>query len=108
MRAQLDLAKKIAESEYAEEFYVCTSVGVLCISGGSDFLSSLNYPSISIQYLGNQTFKVTYSGKPLDSNSLEKHKCHSSQVFSLLESLFLRLKLESEEIQKAQQSQNLN
>jgi hypothetical protein len=93
--SQIELVNKIAESKYANEFYPHTSLYYLCISSAKDFEDKLTVPMVSITYLGNQTFKIEYWNRYMESNRLLKQHCHSSQVWSLLESLFLRLSVES-------------
>lgn len=92
MKPQFDLAKQIAVSKYAEEFYPSTSMATLNISNFENYADQIKNPSININYSGNQFFKITYSENPSQTHKSEKLKCHQSQVFSLLESLFLRIK----------------
>ena len=91
MKPQLDLVKQIAVSKYAAEFYPSTSMATLDISKFENHFDQIKNPSISINYSGDQFFKITYSENPSQTHNLEKFQCHQSQIFSLLESLFLRM-----------------
>lgn len=92
----LDLVKTITASEYAETFYPSISMDTLCISMEGDYKERLKSPMISVAYLGEQIFKVKYWTKPLQTHNLQVWDCHISEVWSLLESLFLRLKVETD------------
>ena len=92
MKLQLDLVEQIAKSKYAEEFYPCTSIATLIISHFETYADQNKNPSISVNFVGNQIFKITFSENPSQTHKIEKFECHQSQAFSLLESLFLRMK----------------
>lgn len=92
MKPQLDLVRQIAYSKYAEEFYPSTSMATLNISNFEHYADQIKNPSISVSYSRDQIFKITFSENPLHTHKIEKFECHQSQIFSLLESLFLRMK----------------
>lgn len=92
MKPQLDLVKQIAVSKYAGEFYPATSMATLIISNFENYADQIKNPSISVKFLKNQSFEISYSENSSQTHKLEKFKCHQSQVFSLLESSFLRMK----------------
>ena len=92
IKPQLDLVEQIAKSKYAEEFYPCTSIATLIISNFENYADQIKNPSISVNFSENQSFKISFSENPSQTHKTEKFKCHQSQVFSLLESLFLRMK----------------
>ncbi len=92
---QLDIARKIVDSNYVESLFPTLSHDALNISRVKDFYLSFDHPSICIQYVGNKKFKVSYSPKLNQTHDLSKHTCCYENLWSYLESLFLRQKIES-------------
>src|SRR5687768_15917563 len=90
----LNLVKWLSQSKYKEEIYPNKSLTTLTISAVEDFQTQIKLPSIGINY-GNQMFNITFAPTN-QTHNLEKFKCHQTQAFSLLESLFIRLKIETE------------
>ncbi len=96
LEPQIKIVKRIAESEYASELYPHTSHEALCVSYAKDEESSSEVPMVCLNYLSNQqTFQVEYWSRPFKTHDLFRKKCNPSEVWELLESLFIRLKLES-------------
>jgi len=93
---QLDLVKRIVVSEYADTLYPFTSHWALCISTAADVVGRENVPMICIEYRGNSSFRVEYWSRPGRSHDLQREECEASRVWPILESLFLRLKIEAE------------
>ena len=94
---QLNLAKRLADSQYADFLHPSTSHFGLVISPKENHSESLNFPSIAVQQLDEQRFEVTYSPKQIQTHNISKRILHHSEVWSYLESLILKLKLNSEE-----------
>lgn len=93
---QLELAKQIAASEYAETIYPVSYVHALNLSKTADYQDSLKKPSISIIYKRNNEFEISYLPNLMQTHNITNYTCHPSEVWSLLESLFLRLEFDSE------------
>ena len=93
MKPQLNLVKRLAKSKYALEFYPGTSMATLTISNFEEHTKQMETPSVSVSFLGKQSFEVTYLDNPSQNHKIVKYRCHQSQVFSLLESLFIRMKI---------------
>ena len=91
----LNLIKWLSESKYKDEIYPNKSHTTLNISAVEGFQKQMNYPSISVQYY-DKTFRITYVTNQNQTHNLEKYTCHETQVFSLLESLLIRLETETE------------
>jgi hypothetical protein len=90
----LGLVKWLSTSKYRDEIFPNKSHTTLSISAVKGFQEQMKFPSISINY-GRQAFLITYSPTN-QTHNLEKFECHKTQVISLLEGLFVRLKLETE------------
>ena len=95
----LNLIKWLSESKYKDEIYPNKSHTTLNISTVEGFRKQRNFPSIGVQYY-DKSFKITYVTNQNQTHNLEKFKCHPTQIVSLLESLFIRLKTESEILRK--------
>jgi len=92
----LSLVKKIARTDYSKVFYPSTSHDDLCISSGATYLERQDVPMITIQYTGEQFFKIQFWSKPTRTHDAVTYKCNSSESWSLLEALFTRLKVETD------------
>ncbi|HEY8559609.1 MAG TPA: hypothetical protein VIL74_04335 [Pyrinomonadaceae bacterium] len=90
----LNLVKWLSTSKFKDEIYPNQSHTALNISAVKGYHEQLKFPSISINYSG-QMFHVAYSPNSNQTHNLEKLKCHQTQIFSLLESLFVRLEAET-------------
>ncbi len=90
----INLLKRIAKSGYADDLYPRASRWYLSFSMTNDFEAGLNLPMVSIVY--RQYCQIEYWTRPGWAHDLQKWRCHESQVWPLLESLFLRLRVESE------------
>ncbi len=95
-RFQLNIVEKIVNSSYAESLFPTTSHFALNISRIEDFHESFDFPSICIQYFGNETFKISYSPNLKQTHKILTRKCHYQGVWTYLESLFLRQKIETD------------
>lgn len=96
LEPQIEIVKQIAKSEYAAELYPFTSHGILCLSTAKDEKSGLNVPMLCVGYSSDQqTFLVEYWSRPLASHDLSSRKCNAADIWRLLESLLIQLKLES-------------
>ena len=93
---QLELTRRASQSKYGKVFFPISYAHALNISPTVDYSESLERPSISIRYKGNNKFEVSYLNDKLKSGKTTKTVCDVSQVWSLLESLFLRLEIESD------------
>lgn len=93
---QLQIVEKIASSSYAESLFPTTSHFALNISRIEDFHKSFDFPSICIQYFGNETFKISYLPNLKQTHNILTRKCHYQDVWTDLESLFLRQKKETD------------
>jgi|SRR5215213_1125453 len=89
---QLNIVQKIVDSDYVESFFPTLSHNALNISRVEDFHESFDYPSICIQYIGKENFKISYSPNLKQTHNILKHTCHFHNVWSYLVSLFLRQK----------------
>ena len=98
---QLELAEKIANSEYASLIYPRLSHDTLCLTMISDYKESLKYPLICVQLIGKDQFKVKYFVNPTKTHNVSILNCSYSDVWTYLESLFLRLKLDSEKLEQS-------
>ena len=94
---QLAIVRKIANSDYADSLFPNTSHDSLVISRIEDYENSLNYPTVCIQYFGEDNFEITYSPKLKQTHNIIKQKCNLKNVWSYLESLFLRQKIETDQ-----------
>ncbi len=92
---QLNLIEKIVNSTYAESLFPNTSHFALIISRVENFNESLDFPSICIEYVGDEKFIINYSPKLKQTHNILKRMCNYQDVWSYLESLFLRQKIES-------------
>jgi hypothetical protein len=92
---QLKIVKKIVDSDYAESLFPTLSHFALCISRIEDFHKSLDYPSICLEYVGEENFFVTYSPEKKQTHNLSKNKVYLQNTWSYLESLFLKQKIET-------------
>ena len=95
----LNLIKWLSESKYKDEIYPNKSHTTLNISTVEGFRKQRNFPYICVKYY-DKYFKITYVTNQNQTHNLEKFKCHPTQIVSLLESLFIRLKTESEILRK--------
>jgi hypothetical protein len=92
----LSLVKQMAESPYSRVFYPFTSHFALCISATDDYQIGLKRPMLTVEYLIEENvFRVQYLNRPHQTHDLERVRCHASQVWPLLQGMFLRLDLES-------------
>ena len=99
LEPQIKIVKRIVDSEYGLELYPHTSHGALCISITKDEKQSLEVPMVCVNYLSNQqVFEVKYWSRPFKTHDVFSKKCNQSEVWGLLESLFIRLQLESSTI----------
>ena len=92
---QLELAKKAAASKFGPKFFPISYAHALNLSVTVDHEESLEKPSISVRYKGNDKFEISYSPNGHQTHNLTKTVCHRSQSWTLLQSLFLRLDIES-------------
>lgn len=92
---QLELVRKIAKSKYSETIYPVSYTHALNLSKTVDYKESLKTPSISVKYLKDGNFRVSYLPNSIQTHNTDKYTCHFSEIWSLLESLFLRLELDS-------------
>lgn len=92
---QLNIVNKIVDSDYFDSLFPTLSHDAITISRIEGYFESIDYPSIGIQYLGQEKFKIIYLQNLNQTNNMSKSICHSKDVWSLLESLFLRLKVET-------------
>lgn len=90
----LNLVKWLSVSKYKDEIYPNKSITTLSISLVRGFQEQMKFPSISVQFY-DKSFKITYVTNQNQTHNLEKFKCHQTQVFSLLESLLIRLDTET-------------
>ncbi len=91
----LELTKRIASSKYVETIYPISYAHALNLSKTADYQESLKKPSISIRYMKNNKFDISYLPNSMQTHNITKYVCHSSEVWSLLESLFLKLEIDS-------------
>lgn len=96
---QLNLVRRLVDSQYADFLYPSTSHFCLIISSKENFSERLNFPSIAVQQLDEQRFEVTYSPKQIQMHNVSKRTLHHSEVWAYLESLILKLKLKSKEFE---------
>lgn len=94
-KVEANLARKLAESEYASAFYPYTSHRALCISPSTDFFEMHKFPMISILHLGNKRFRVEYWEQQWKERDRQSHEVEDAQLWNLLESLLLRMQIES-------------
>jgi hypothetical protein len=92
----LEIVKKITNSKYVYSVFPTLSHNALIISRADNFRESFNYPSICIKYFGEEKFKVSYSPDPEQTHNITKLDCNSKDVWSYLESLFLRQRIETD------------
>lgn len=92
---QLNVVQKIAISGYSESLFPTLSHNALNISRVEDFHKSFEYPSICIRYIGEERFKISYSPNLKQTHNVSKNTCYFRDVWSYLENLFLRQKIET-------------
>ncbi|HEX8287762.1 MAG TPA: hypothetical protein VF556_07205 [Pyrinomonadaceae bacterium] len=92
----LEIVKKITNSKYVNSVFPTFSHDALIISRADNFRESFNYPSICIQYFGEEEFKVSYSPNSRQTHNISKLYCNFKDVWSYLESLFLRQRIETD------------
>ncbi len=92
---QLEIVRKIVNSNYANSLFPTVSHDALIISRMEDFQESFNYPSICVRYIGKDEFIITYSPKLKQTHNISKLNCNFKNVWSYLETLFLRQKIET-------------
>lgn len=91
VKPQIELIKEIAETDYSKSFYPTTSHDILCLSTQDSYIKSQDFPMISIQYIGNQLFKIKFWEKPTRTHNVVTYDVPITGALSLLKSLFLRL-----------------
>ena len=92
---QLNVVQKIAISDYRESLFPTLSHNALNISRVENFHGSFEYPSICIRYIGEERFKISYSPNLKQTYNISKNICYFRDVWSYLESLFLRQKIDT-------------
>ena len=97
----INLVERVAKSDYADDLFPLASRwGGLSFSLTNDFEASLKMPVVSVACklngFGRAEYQVEYWSRPGSTHDLLKWRCHKSQVWPLLESLFLRMKMEHE------------
>ena len=97
----IDLLERIAVSDYADALSPIPSRwGSLSFFLGKNHEPSMKMPMVSVALkrngFGRTEYQVEYWKRPGRTEDLQKWRCHESQVWPLLESLFLRMKMESE------------
>lgn len=95
----IKILERVAESAYADDLCPHPSRwGSLSFSLLDDF-GGLEMPMVAIvrkrNGFGRIEYQVEYWNKPGYPHDLQKWRCHKSQVLPLLESLFLRMSIES-------------
>ena len=93
---QLELTRRASESKYGKVFIPISYAHALNISPTADYSESLERPSICVRYKGNNKFEVSYLEDSHKLHRITKTVCDASQVWSLVESLFLRLEIDSD------------
>jgi hypothetical protein len=94
----LSVVKRIAATDYSEEFYPGVSHLALCISMARTSKEPNEVPIIAVQYMGDQSFKVWFRSAGSDFSGRPDYRCLAGEIWSLLEALFLRLNAEKESI----------
>ena len=92
---QLELTKKAAASKFGPRFFPISYAHALNLSAALDYEESLDMPSISVRYKGDNKFEISYLPNGHQTRNMTKTACHRSQSWTLLQSLFLRLDNES-------------
>ncbi len=93
---QLELIKQIANSDYANHLHPSTSHFWLNLSIKEDYNERQNFPSIAVQQIDEKRFEIIYSPKQSQTHNISKRILCYSEVWSYLESLFIKLKFDSE------------
>jgi hypothetical protein len=91
------LVNELALSKYAEVIYPRVSVGNLNLSFNAVYESNDAYPTISIKRKSDANFIISYATNPMSSKVFEERNCNSSEVRSYLDSMFLRMEIETKE-----------
>ena len=96
----IELLQRAAASTYADDLFPLASHwGVLSFSLTGDFEGRMGSPMVSVATkrdgFGRVEYQVEYWDRPGNTRGLLKWRCQQAQVWPLLESLFLRMKMES-------------
>ena len=96
----IELLRHLASSTYADALFPHASHwGILSFSLTDDFDRAMETPMVSVERkyngFGRAEYQIEYWDRPGNTRDLLKWRCQEAQVWSLLESLFLRMKMES-------------
>ena len=96
----IGLLLHVAASAYANELFPHPSHwGSLSFSLTDDFDKAMKTPMVSVatkyNSFGRAEYQVEYWDRPGNTRDLLKWRCQEAQVWPLLESLFLRMEMES-------------
>jgi hypothetical protein len=87
----LKLVHLISKSEYSATVFPHTSHYVLCLSFAETYDESQSVSMITIDYLGDSTFKLQFWQKPTQTHNMETTKVQYSEISVSIEALLLRL-----------------
>lgn len=93
---QLRLIRMFLDSEYWTSFHPTLSHNSLSFSYSDDYDEMQHLPLISVKYIGQRTFEVEYRSRFVGRRGL-KLNCDETSLWSELESLFLRYRLEAKQ-----------
>jgi hypothetical protein len=92
-----NLVNKLALSEYAEFIHPSVSVGNLSLSFNANYEFSNSYPTIFIKRSSEAELVIAYAKNAEKNTEFVKRKCNYIDAWNYLESLLLRMEIETKE-----------